>query len=99
MNYKWHYDKLIETRKAREIFDDVYYERHHIIMKSMGGTDEETNIVRLTPREHFLAHWLLWRIYRNRQTAFAFYAFVSFFTGHNHKDRPKITSSRGYAEA
>ena len=99
MNYKWHYDRLIETRKNREIINDVYYERHHIIMKSMGGTDDVENLVMLTPREHFLAHWLLWRIHRNRETAYAFNSFVGFFTGHNHKNRPKITSSRGYAEA
>lgn len=72
MNYVWHYDRLIETRKTRIREKGVYYERHHVVMKSMGGTDEESNLVWLTAREHFLAHWLLWKIHRNRQAAYAF---------------------------
>lgn len=99
MDYQLHYNKLIETRKSRILSKDIYYENHHIVMKSMGGTNDESNLIHLTAREHFLAHWLLWRIHKNRQTAYAFVAFTGFFVGHNHKDRPKITSSRGYAEA
>ena len=73
MNYQWHYDNLIKTRKERARENGKYYERHHIIMKSMGGTDDELNLVYLTAKEHFLAHWLLWRIHRNRKTARAFF--------------------------
>lgn len=39
--------------------------RHHIVPKHSGGTDEESNYTYLTPREHVIAHYLLWRIYRN----------------------------------
>lgn len=98
MNYQWHYDRLIETRKKRECADE-YYEKHHIVMKSMGGSDDESNLVLLTPREHFLAHWLLWRIHRNRSTAFAFNTFCKMFTGRNHLKRSLKISSRGYQEA
>ena len=59
MNYQDHYNRLIETRKSRSIVENTCYERHHIIMRSMGGTDDSENIVKLTPREHFIAHWLL----------------------------------------
>lgn len=38
-------------------------ERHHIIPKCMGGGDSKDNLVELTPREHFIAHILLARIY------------------------------------
>jgi hypothetical protein len=99
MNYQWHYDRLISTRKERIREESVYYENHHVIMKSMGGTDEESNIVFLTPREHFLAHWLLWRIHRNRQTAFAFNTFCEMFKGKNHSKRTLKISSRSYQEA
>ena len=34
------------------------YESHHIIPKSLGGTDED-GLVRLTPYEHIYAHYLL----------------------------------------
>ncbi len=36
-----------------------YSERHHITPRSLGGADEARNLVLLTFREHFLAHWLL----------------------------------------
>jgi hypothetical protein len=40
----------------------------------MGGSSDLKNLIHLTAREHFLAHWLLWRIYRTREMAFAFHA-------------------------
>lgn len=95
MNYQWHYDNLIKTRKNRIINDDVYYEKHHIIMRSMGGTNDKENIVHLTAREHFIAHWLLWRIYRNRQTSSAFIQMCR----KNPKHKRFITSSIAYSEA
>lgn len=36
-----------------------YSERHHVIPRCMGGGNENTNIVRLTPEEHYVAHQLL----------------------------------------
>ena len=36
-----------------------YVERHHIIPKSMGGSNDRSNIVSLTAREHFICHRLL----------------------------------------
>jgi hypothetical protein len=93
MDYKKHYDLLITTRKNRKIIDGDYYERHHIIPKSMGGTNELSNLIYLTAREHFIAHWLLWRIYENKEMAFAFYAITHM--GKNHT----ITSSRVYEES
>lgn len=32
MNYQKIYDRLIESRKTRLCDDNVYYERHHIVM-------------------------------------------------------------------
>jgi len=40
-----------------------YTERHHILPKSLGGSDEPSNLVELTAREHFICHWLLTKIY------------------------------------
>lgn len=61
------YGKLIEKRQTEKL---VYVkgktpgiERHHIVPKSMDGTDDEKNIVNLTAREHFIAHLLLHRMY------------------------------------
>lgn len=39
--------------------DEGYYERHHIIPKCLGGTDDKNNLIDLYAREHFIAHKLL----------------------------------------
>jgi hypothetical protein len=64
MNYKWHYNKLIDRAKNRNL--SCYTESHHITPKCMGGTDNTENLVKLTPREHFIAHLLLLKIYPNK---------------------------------
>ena len=54
------YYQLIDKRKNdRLLKEDVYCESHHIIPKSLGGSNEPDNLVNLLPREHFLAHLLL----------------------------------------
>lgn len=57
MNYKRHYDLLIERARNRVL--DCYVESHHIIPRCMGGGGEKENIVALTPEEHYVAHQLL----------------------------------------
>jgi hypothetical protein len=74
VNYSKIYSDLIESAKLRPnlpLLND-YMEKHHIIPRSMGGSNSKDNIVSLTAREHFVAHWLLWRIHRNREMACAF---------------------------
>jgi hypothetical protein len=61
MNYKRHYDLLITRGKSRML--DGYVEKHHIIPRCMGGTDDIDNLVQLTPEEHYLAHQLLIKMY------------------------------------
>lgn len=36
-----------------------YTEKHHIVPRSMGGGNDSSNLVALSPRKHFLAHWIL----------------------------------------
>lgn len=95
MNYKMHYDKLIETRRNLDR-QNIYTEKHHIIPICMGGNNSKENIINLTAREHFLAHWLLWRIHKNDKLANAFYA----MTRKSENQKRLISySSIGYAEA
>jgi hypothetical protein len=106
MNYQKIYDDLMSSRlllkqqRHTHKKQGTYFEGHHIIPKAKGGTGTSTrglnhpNIVLLTAREHFLAHWLLWRIYGDRSSALAFHKMMS---TNNHQTRTK--SSRGYEEA
>lgn len=58
-------------------------ELHHIIPRSWSGTDLPENLVRLTVREHFLAHLLLSRL-DHRQLHSA----AAFLTDYHRPDRP-----------
>ena len=57
MDYAAHYNRLIDRSKDR--VNSSYTERHHIVPKCMGGSDENSNIAVLTAEEHFMAHKLL----------------------------------------
>jgi hypothetical protein len=57
VDYKRIYDELITRGKNR--VPDGYVERHHIVPRCMGGTDDSNNMVALTAEEHYLAHLLL----------------------------------------
>lgn len=54
-----------------------YAEQHHILPRSAGGANTPENLVWLTAREHFLAHWLLFRMYRTPAMARAFRLMVN----------------------
>jgi len=69
MNYKKIYDTLIHKRKQNPPIG--YIENHHIVMRSMGGSNNKENLVKLTGREHWIAHLLLYKIHRNDKTAHA----------------------------
>ena len=62
MNYQKIYDDLISRAFARDSIEG-YTEKHHIVPKCMGGTDDKENIAVLTAREHYVAHLLLVKIY------------------------------------
>lgn len=55
--YAGWYFAIVNQAAARTL--DGYAENHHIIPKSMGGSDSADNIARLTAREHFICHRLL----------------------------------------
>lgn len=57
--------KLNRIRLSKSDPNYIYYEKHHIIPRCIGGSDNELNLVLLTAREHFLAHYLLCKIYGN----------------------------------
>jgi hypothetical protein len=61
LHYLNRYNKFIDALKEQTI--DGYYELHHIIPKSSGGSNDKSNLVALTARQHYIAHWLLWKTY------------------------------------
>lgn len=63
MNYTRIHNLIITKAKTRKLHG--YSESHHIVPKCMGGTNERSNLVNLTAKEHFLIHRLLCKIYPN----------------------------------
>lgn len=108
MNYLKLYYRLIESRK--HLIRDVYQEIHHIVPRSVFGMsvlpednlshiNDRKNLVALTPREHFICHWILARAFpNNKQLVGAFWA-MSNFAKPDGKKRNYIVSSRTFEEA
>ena len=68
MDYQKIYNSIINKRKDDPASKYGYYEKHHIIPKSLGGNDTKDNLAELTAREHFITHWLLVKIHGNNIT-------------------------------
>lgn len=62
MNYQRIYDRLIERAKATVYNEPT--ELHHIVPKSQQGSDEESNLVKVPVRLHFVLHELLYKIHK-----------------------------------
>lgn len=69
-----------------------YVENHHIIPKSLGGTDTKDNLVKLSARQHFIAHWMLWKTYDNKPMHDAFWLMCNMKSG-NQERYYKINSN------
>ena len=99
MDYKKNYENLIKTRLNRKKKKGVYYEKHHIIPKCWGGSNKKENIINLTAREHYIAHWLLYRMRpHSNGVSFAFWKMT--FPGNRFLEkRDYVITSRAYEEA
>ena len=93
MNYEKLYTNLILTRQQfnRVKCNDGSLERHHILPKCLGGTNNKDNLILLTPREHFIAHWLLYKMYTGKAKAKMAYAFFK-MSQNNPNQKRTITS-------
>lgn len=58
ITYKEFIQNILDTRGRFECRDE-YHERHHIVPRCMGGTNDEENLIDLFAKEHFVAHKLL----------------------------------------
>ncbi len=50
---------LLRTKLDINHPDYEYFENHHIIPESLGGSNKKSNLVLLTPEEHYICHSLL----------------------------------------
>ena len=97
----------MNNAKSKDRFG--YLELHHIIPRCIFGekllnennlnnVNQDSNLVYLTAREHFVSHWLLHRAFpKNKKLGLAFWAMTGMISP-DHK-RYYIPSSRAIAEA
>ncbi len=60
-DHRQEYYDIIENAQNQERVKskDEYFENHHIIPSSLGGSDSKENMILLTPEEHYQCHALL----------------------------------------
>lgn len=81
---------------VKKEFNDLYLEEHHIIPKSLEGTDQKNNLVYLSPKAHILAHQLLWKHFKTKfgkshtYTRKMAWAFHRMMTDSNNRRIPSI---------
>lgn len=59
MNYNDFITDILTSRGRFGIPNGEYKERHHIIPRCLGGLDDESNLIDLYAKEHYIAHKLL----------------------------------------
>ena len=91
---RW-YNIIVEHRQST--LAEGYTERHHIIPKSLGGSNDDTNLVSLTAREHFICHWLLTKMTTGTDQTKMLRALNAF--SRNSRKNPRCLTSRQYARA
>lgn len=97
MNYRHIYCKIVSYAKSQEKLglrkrgNGEYYERHHILPKSLFPLweNDERNLVLLTAREHFFCHQLLYKIYPCKEMNYAL-----FYMANCKKEDMKLSSKQ-----
>lgn len=87
MNHQKIYNWIVNRAKNRELLS-AEYEIHHIVPKSIGGTNDFENLVKLTYKEHYVCHRLLTFIFSDvKEIHFAYWMMSNRF-----KDKLRITA-------
>lgn len=83
MDHEKIYKRLCDSRKYRGVSKGVGYELHHVVPRSMGGSDDHGNLVKLTPREHLIAHILLEKFTRGGSNHIKMLKALNFMVNNN----------------
>jgi NUMOD3 motif len=63
---KW-YNNIISNAQTRSLPENTYIEKHHIIPRSLGGSNSNSNLTKLTAKEHYVCHLLLIKMIDDKQ--------------------------------
>ena len=88
------YFDIINRAATRDLPLNEYVEKHHIIPKSLSGSNKKSNLVKLTPKEHFVCHRLLVKMTQGKDKVKMSYAIRCLMIQENeYQQRYKINSS------
>lgn len=100
MNYFKIYEDFIEYCKTVKIRDRmmkrnkddkrlnkgyIYSEVHHIIPRSLNGSDDKSNLVRLLPEEHLFIHLLRYKVFNTKEDFLALRYMINGFNNNKFK--------------
>lgn len=91
-------DYIQRIRQMREDrkYEFVYMERHHIVLRSKGGSNKKENLIWLLAQEHYYAHKVLYQETKDNKTACAWWS----MSNRIHKTKKRIVvSANEYAQA
>lgn len=97
MTYQEFIQNILDERGRFEIPNGEYHERHHILPKCMGGTNDKNNLIDLTAQEHYEAHKLLAE--ENPENAGLLYARHMMTHGGGSSKKRIVQNAEEYAEA
>jgi hypothetical protein len=97
MNYQRIHDAIINRARNRTLTG--YVEKHHVIPRCLEGSNDISNIVELTAREHFIVHKLLCEIYPNEPKLVYAYWMMSRNVSNSRYKREYRVSNRDYEQA
>lgn len=84
MNLILVYQRIISRAKSlNRTRKNGKYEKHHILPRCKGGTDDKENLVLLTPKEHYICHHLLHKHYSEDKYLFLAFHLMTFSNKQN----------------
>jgi len=89
--YSQCYYNIIARAQSRSALPDII-KKHHIIPKSLGGSNDTDNLVNLTPKEHFVCHLLLTRMCTGKakqKMFFGLWAMMNLCNNHQYRKKVK----------
>jgi len=60
------YLKTVGMLKNREFKEEEVFEKHHLVPKSLGGSNDPENILRIPARWHYHLHFCLWKCFSGK---------------------------------
>jgi len=70
--YTNEYDLFIGQCRDKIYPEGTITEKHHINPKHNGGTDEPSNLIELSVKDHIIAHWLRWQVFNSKKDEIAY---------------------------